>query len=421
MLCGVISWLILGSPATAHADDAEDASARLVVALGGKVIRDETLPNKPVIEVNLAEKDVLDAHLKGLADLKNLTALHLSGSRVTNAGLKELAPLTNLRKFSIGSTQVSDEGLKELASLTKLSTLYLWRTNVKGPGLRDLASLKHLETLLLHGKGVTDDTLIHVGALTSLTKLDLSNHGTSFGSGNEITDAGLAGLAPLENLTELNLWGNCRLGDRACKELVPLQKLTTLDLNSAHVTDVGLKELAKLKNLTTLKLHAAVPEGGFPRTSVTSAGLKELAALKHLTHLDLSYTHVDDAGMRTLSQMNLSHLHLNSTRVTDAGLKDLVTEPRSGLLGIIAAIVAVAFAGIVVSLRCARGRRTGVLAFSLAGLAGALLVWFGFDKVFDPRPTPLASSLTELSIQGTKITNAGVEQLRTALPKCIIK
>ncbi len=59
------------------------------------------------------------------------------------------------------------------------------------------------------------------------------------------------------------------------------------------MTDAGLKELAPLKNLTTLNL------GG---TKVTDDGLKELAALKNLSELYLLGTKVTDDGVKELQK-----------------------------------------------------------------------------------------------------------------------
>ena len=90
MLCGVVSWLILASPAAGRADDAEDKAVEFVKGLKGEVTRDEKLPGKPVVGVKLNFMQVTDAGLKELAPLTNLTTLSLSGTRVTDAGLKEL-------------------------------------------------------------------------------------------------------------------------------------------------------------------------------------------------------------------------------------------------------------------------------------------------------------------------------------------
>src|SRR4051812_13458435 len=46
-----------------------------------------------------------------------------------------------------------------------------------------------------------------------------------------------------------------KVADADLKELAPLQNLTSLNLSGTAVTGTGLKELAALKNLTTLHLN----------------------------------------------------------------------------------------------------------------------------------------------------------------------
>src|SRR5438105_3614571 len=95
-LCGVVSCLTLVAPA-ARADDAEDKAVAFVEKLGGKVTRDEKLPGKPVVAVNLRNTFVKDADLKELAAFKSLTTLDLSGNPgVTDDGMQHLVPLKNL-------------------------------------------------------------------------------------------------------------------------------------------------------------------------------------------------------------------------------------------------------------------------------------------------------------------------------------
>src|SRR5438552_2461631 len=70
---------------------ADEASAvKAVENLGGKVTRDDKLPGKPVIGVNLGGAKVTDAGLKELKDLKKLTLLWLRDTKVTDAGVADL-------------------------------------------------------------------------------------------------------------------------------------------------------------------------------------------------------------------------------------------------------------------------------------------------------------------------------------------
>src|SRR5947209_13191588 len=101
----VVALLILSSGA-ARADEA--SAVKAVEKLGGKVTRDDKLPGKPVIEVNLAGSKVTDGGLKELKDLKHLTSLNLGWAKVTDVGLKELKELKQLTSLSITYTSVTD-------------------------------------------------------------------------------------------------------------------------------------------------------------------------------------------------------------------------------------------------------------------------------------------------------------------------
>src|SRR5688572_21817400 len=94
MLFATASSVLLGSPAPARADDAEDKAVAFVKKIGGVARRDDKLPGKPVVRVDILNPEMADAGLRELAPLKSLAALHLSQTGVTDAGLKELAGFT---------------------------------------------------------------------------------------------------------------------------------------------------------------------------------------------------------------------------------------------------------------------------------------------------------------------------------------
>src|SRR5205807_4570023 len=128
---------------------ADEASAvKEVEKLGGKVTRDDKLPGKPVIAVNLPATKVTDAGLTELKDLKHLTSLNLNdtegGGKVTDAGLKELKDLKLLTSLSlINNPEVTDAGLKVLKDLKLLTSLNLAGcTVVTDAGLKEMKDLK---------------------------------------------------------------------------------------------------------------------------------------------------------------------------------------------------------------------------------------------------------------------------------------
>ena len=107
-----------------------------IVALGGKIVRDDSMPGKPVISVEFTK--VTDAGLKEVAGLKRLLTLNLANTQVTDAGLKELAGLQRLATLNLANTQVTDAGIKELAAVKNLHRLDLTGTQVTEEGAAEL-------------------------------------------------------------------------------------------------------------------------------------------------------------------------------------------------------------------------------------------------------------------------------------------
>src|SRR5580704_5686975 len=62
-------------------DPAEEKAAKLFEELGGKVVRDELAPGKPVVELNFVFKPLTDKSLNELAAFNQLRALNLGHTR----------------------------------------------------------------------------------------------------------------------------------------------------------------------------------------------------------------------------------------------------------------------------------------------------------------------------------------------------
>ena len=88
-----------------YADDAEDQAVKTIEKLGGKVVRDDKDPAKPVVAVDLAFTVVTDADLKELPALKGLQTLNLCATKMTDAGLEELAALKGLQTLNLQGTK----------------------------------------------------------------------------------------------------------------------------------------------------------------------------------------------------------------------------------------------------------------------------------------------------------------------------
>jgi hypothetical protein len=106
-------------------------------------------------------------------------------------------------------------------------------------------------------------------------------------------------------------------GDKNLEILKPVaDQVKWMDLARTQVTDAGLAHVAALKNLTRLHLE---------NTKITDAGLDHLKGLANLEYLNLYGTQVTDAGIAKLAGLkNLKKLFVWQTKVTDDGAKKLV-------------------------------------------------------------------------------------------------
>jgi len=253
------------------------------------------------------------------------------GHLATDSGLKECAHLKSLQGLDLSAGQrVTAAGLKELAELQNLQMLNLeGAVLISEADLKGIAGLKNLQRLTLHQTQITDAGIKGLAVLMDLRSLHLG--------ATQVTDAGLKELASLKNLQALSL--SFKVMDAGLKELAGLEKLQALDARQTSLTDVGMKQLAEMKNLKALAVGAnrGVTESGLNGLSalkglrslhlhspVSDAVLKELIVLKDLHELQLYDGGITDAGLKDVAGFkDLRVLTLSNTRVTDAGLKEL--------------------------------------------------------------------------------------------------
>ncbi len=201
--------------------------------------------------------------------------------------------------------------------------------SITDAGLAPLKGLNQLTSLNLgRCDKLTDAGLQHLRGLTQLTSLSLNGC-------KQLTDAGLQHLAHLTQLTSLNLSCydiydsyNSQLTDTGLRHLAGLTQLTSLNLGSCDkLTDAGLQHLAGLSQLTLLDLSRC--------DKLTDAGLQHLAGLSQLTSLGLhGCTQLRDGGLQHLAGLTqLTSLNLNGCKqLRDAGLQHLAGITQLTLL-----------------------------------------------------------------------------------------
>ena len=105
--------------------------------------------------------------------------------------------------------------------------------------------------------------------------------------GRDLTDDGLADVARLGNVVELNL-RDTKITSAGLVHLKGLAKLKRLHLERTNVGDEGIANLTKLTTLEYLNLYG---------TKITDKSLDHLAGLKNLRQLYVWQTDVTDAGI----------------------------------------------------------------------------------------------------------------------------
>lgn len=299
--------------------------------------------------IDLNETRITDAGIRHLGQLKVLQEIMLSAYKVKDQGfgvgdeaLRILSQLPDLERITLRSTKITDTGVGYLDRLQSLKCLQIEGTAVTNVGLSKLSGLSRLEVLSLgaydEGADITDDGLIHIGALTNLKHLSLS--------GTKITDQGLVHLKSLKHLEDLNLEAT-QVTEGGLALLEPLDALQELRLYTrSSVTDVGAAHLAKLKSLRIITDNLDVTDRGVAllatlphlerlslKDRVTDASLEHLAQVKSLKWLHLQGCPITDKGLAALASLsNLEFLQISRTHVTGDGLSQLVGLPNLTIL-----------------------------------------------------------------------------------------
>jgi hypothetical protein len=148
----IIPLLLVGS---VRADEASAVAA--LKKLGAKIKVDETKPDKPVVEVDLAFGKVTEAGLAELKQFKQLARLNLQGAsnNITDEKMKHLKELKKLTELNLIDAKITDAGLRELKDLDQLEILHLLFTPVTDAGINELKGLKQLKRLRVKGSKVT--------------------------------------------------------------------------------------------------------------------------------------------------------------------------------------------------------------------------------------------------------------------------
>ena len=113
-----------------------------ILGFHGKYEVDNTIPERPVISVDLRYYEVSDKEVgdfaKWLQAFPRLTTLQFKSTKITDAGLAHLKGLPRLRTVALENAKVTDAGLAHLKDLIDLEALNLKGTKVTDAGVQEL-------------------------------------------------------------------------------------------------------------------------------------------------------------------------------------------------------------------------------------------------------------------------------------------
>lgn len=375
LIAGFAAGLAASLPAAAL--DAT-ATAERFRALGIKLEWADATPERVATgrsaDINLTQKNVTAADIAALAAMPRLAQISMHEA-VTHDQIIALAPapaLTDL--FFGGRPNLTDESIAAIAAMPRLRNLRLGASTGFSPnGLAPLARATNLERLALNSTRVSIADYSFLASLQKLTHLDLFDLGS-------MTDEALVHIGAIGGLRALNLNGT-NVSDKGIAHLAGLKSLTALSLVRTRVTPAALQVIGQLNSLATISI------GGL---SLSDAALPMLPALQSFYVYDSATA---DALAESLSrQPNLSTIHLRKTRITDVGLRHLAATPKLRQLHLVDGILTDAgFSGL------AFPEATGINLSGNRELSDAVLP----ALVIQPK-------LTSLDLRQTRVTKEGI-------------
>lgn len=230
-----------------------------------------------------------DAVLARVATLDHVTALAIGGSReLTDEGLRHLARMPQLEDLNLSEYpggRLTDRGLDVLRHLPNLRRFEMtWQRGITDAGASNLRFCNHLERVDLMGSPTGD------GVIEALEGKQTLRH---FKSGRMVTDAGLRRLQNVPALTGLLIDGP--FTNDGLASLAGLERLTDLDLfwHVTHVTADGFAHLVKLPNLAVLGADGRLSDDG---------AMRHIGAMPRLRRLRAQESAATEVGFEALSR-----------------------------------------------------------------------------------------------------------------------
>jgi internalin A len=254
----------------------------------------------------------------------------------------------------------------------------------------------------LSGSWINDTEMLSLASFPKLERLDLSH--------TRISDEGLLHLRPAKQIRDLNLLYAEQITDLGLNAIKGWTNLQRLNVRGTRIADPTLAIVSKLAQIESLDIA---------NTGITEAGLDNLVSLTRLKHLVVGRSRFSDEALGVLRLLNtLESLDLSGPRGVSRTQRSEGGQVSEALVRSISELK---------ELKTLRLGHNLVSAQELAGLMPSLqkLEKLGLEacpRIDDNALEVLAAwkSLKYVDVQETKVTRAGVEQLRKNKPDLII-
>jgi len=287
-------------------------------------------------------RELTDAGLLHLARMPQLTHLNLSeypGGKLTDRGLAVLRHLPNLRSFEMTWQRgISDEGVANLKYCDLLERVDLMGSPT-GDGAIEALQNKPALRYFSSGRLVTDTGLRFLHNFPTLVNHNDREEPCHLLIDGPFTDAGLASLAGLEGVAELDLfWHVTGITSNGFAHLAALPNLVSLGADGELSDNVSMRHMAAMPRLRRLRAQSAVAnDEGFEALSRSttlegfwgrecpnfgSRGFVAFSRMPALRRLGIGCANVDDTALATLPTFPALR-ELTPIQVQDAGFRHI--------------------------------------------------------------------------------------------------
>ena len=258
------------------------------------------------------------AHLARMPQLEHLDLSEYPGGRLTDRGLEVLRHLPNLRNFEMTwQAGISDAGAANLRFCDRLENVNLMGSPT-GDGAIEALQGKPLLRRFSTGRLTTDTGLRYLRNFPLLKNLDPAG-GARLLLDGPFTNDGLAGLAGLEGVAELDLfWHVSGISGEGFTHLKHMPNLEVFACDGDLCDDHAMREIAQIPRLRRLRAQeAAATDDGFEALSRSqtlegfwgrvcphfgSRGFLALSKMPALHGFGVGLQNVDDSALATLPQ-----------------------------------------------------------------------------------------------------------------------